>query len=71
MDLQAIIMAVLSESGQTLTFDAIARGVAESLKADIRVTLNGLVAKGQIRRRAGGRNYPWRYQAVGTHDARS
>jgi hypothetical protein len=29
-----------------------------------RRSLNELVAKGQIRRRVGGRNYPWRYQAT-------
>jgi hypothetical protein len=63
LDLQAIITASLS-TGQALTFDHIVAHVAESLKPDIRLTANDLVAKGQIRRRVGGRNYPWRYQAT-------
>jgi hypothetical protein len=62
-DLQATITAALS-TGQALTFDRIVAHVAESLKPDIRLTLNELVAEGQIRRRVGGRNYPWRYQAT-------
>jgi hypothetical protein len=66
-DLQATITAALS-TGQPLTFDHIVARVAESLTPDIRLTLNELVAKGQIRRRVGGRNYPWRYQASPVKD---
>jgi hypothetical protein len=62
-DLEAAITSVLS-TGQALTFDHIVRRVTESLRTDIRLTLNELIAKGQIRRRVGGRNYPWRYQAA-------
>jgi hypothetical protein len=62
-DLQATVTALLS-TGQALTFDHIVGQVAESLRSDIRLTLNELVAKGRIRRRVGGRNYPWRYQAI-------
>jgi hypothetical protein len=63
LDLQSTITAALS-TGQALTFDHIIAQVAESLKPNIRLTLNDLVAKGQIRRRVGGRNYPWRYHAA-------
>jgi hypothetical protein len=56
-DLQATITGALA-TGQPLTFDHLVAHVAESLKPDM------LVAKGQIRRRVGGRNYPWRYQAT-------
>jgi hypothetical protein len=51
-DLEAAITSVLS-TGQALTFDHIVRRVTESLRTDIRLTLNELVAKGQIRRRVG------------------
>jgi hypothetical protein len=62
-DLEATITTILS-TGQALTFDHIVRRVTESLRTDIRLSLNELVAKGRIRRRVGGRNYPWRYQAA-------
>jgi hypothetical protein len=62
-DLEATITIALS-TGEALTFDHIVRRVTESLRTDIRLSLNELVVKGQIRRRVGGRNYPWRYQAA-------
>jgi hypothetical protein len=62
-DLEATITTALS-TGEALTFDHIVRRVTESLRTDIRLSLNELVAEGQIRRRVGGRNYPWRYQAA-------
>jgi hypothetical protein len=45
-DLQATVPALLS-TGQALTFDHIVGQVAESLRSDIRLTLNELVAKGK------------------------
>jgi hypothetical protein len=62
-DLEATITTALS-TGEALTFDHIVRRITESLRTDIRLSLNELVVKGQIRRRVGGRNYPWRYQAA-------
>jgi hypothetical protein len=66
-DLQATITAALS-TGKPLTFDHIVARVAESLTPGIRLTLNELVAKGQIKRRVGGRNYPWCCQASPVKD---
>jgi predicted transcriptional regulator len=64
MDLQETVMDVLRASGQVLTFEEVLKGIAEKLEGDVRTTLNGLVDKKEITRHVGGRDHPWRYQAV-------
>lgn len=64
MDLRAVIIDVLGSGTDTLTFEDVVKGVGEKLEAEIRVTLNDLAEKKQIIRHIGGKNYPWRYQAI-------
>ena len=65
MNLQATIFEVLqSDPRHALTFDEIVRGVSERLEGDIRANLNKFTDEQRIHRHQGGRDYPWRYQAV-------
>ncbi len=64
MDLQSTIIDVLSASSQALTFDEVVRDVAGRLEKDIRNTLNELADNERIYRHVGGKNHPWRYQAI-------
>jgi hypothetical protein len=50
-DLEATITTALS-TGEALTFDHIVRRITESLRTDIRLSLNELVAKGAPRKMA-------------------
>jgi hypothetical protein len=64
MDLRAAIKDVLGPGTRALTFEDVVKGVGERLEGEIRATLNDLADKKQILRHIGGKNHPWRYQAI-------
>lgn len=63
MDLRTVVLNSLS-ADRALTFEEVVQIVAHSLEPAIRDTLNDLADKKQILRHVGGRDHPWRYQAI-------
>jgi hypothetical protein len=63
VDLENEIRAVMCQNVNALTVDQVTQKVAERIKEEVRIILNGLVAKQELESVHGGGGYQTHYKA--------